>query len=256
MEYQCRPHSGDYSMHGLSSLRIWREIDPSNQKLISFRTHTGFMGMERIIWMDGRPHPPEWADHTWQGFSTGTWDGNMLTIVTTHLKPGYTKRNGIPSSDKRTITEHWTMHGNYLTAIVVDDDPVFLSEPLIRSSSWVRDPNQRIGPAFCEPAPEVPHARGHGAASLARHESLSNRSRRLVRSAGRSHPRGRGNHVSRISPEDGQAAFASAAEMRTFLRLHYLGRLPADGAPLGDSHEDETGWFHRTAGRRSVRAAA
>ena len=67
-EYQCRPHSGDYSMHGLSSLRIWRDIDPGTQKLIAFRTHTGFMGMERTIWMDGRPHPPEYADHSLAGF--------------------------------------------------------------------------------------------------------------------------------------------------------------------------------------------
>ncbi len=159
-EYQCRPHSGDYSMHGLSSLRVWREMDPATQKLIAFHTHTGFMAMERTIWMDGRPHPPEYAGHTWQGFSTGVFEGTMLTIVTTHLKPGYTKRNGIPSSDKRTISEHWAMHGNYLTVVVVDDDPVFLAEPLIRSSSWYRDPDQRIQPYFCEPAPEVPLASG------------------------------------------------------------------------------------------------
>ena len=159
-EYQCRPHSGDYSMHGLSSLRIWRDIDPVTQKLIAFRTHTAFMGMERTIWMDGRPHPPEYADHTWQGFSTGVWEGKMLTITTTHLKPGYTKRNGIPSSDNRIITEHWMQHGDYFTVVVYDQDPAILAEPLIRSSSWVRDPNQRIGPAFCEPAPEVPAAEG------------------------------------------------------------------------------------------------
>ncbi len=28
--------------------------------------------------MDGRPHPPEWAADTWQGFSTGEWVGDML----------------------------------------------------------------------------------------------------------------------------------------------------------------------------------
>src|ERR1700693_1206609 len=44
-EYQCRPHGGDYSMHGLSTLRVWREMDPATQKLVAFRTHTQFMGM-------------------------------------------------------------------------------------------------------------------------------------------------------------------------------------------------------------------
>ena len=57
--------------------------------------------------MDGRPHPPEYADHTWQGFSTGIWEGNMLTITTTHLKTNYIRRNGVPRSDKATLTEHW-----------------------------------------------------------------------------------------------------------------------------------------------------
>ena len=114
------------------------------------------MGMERTIWMDGRPHPPAWANHSWQGFSTGVWEGNMLTVTTTHLKPNYTKRNGIPSSDQRYITEHWTLHSNYITVVIYDQDPVILAEPLIRSSNWVRDPNQRMAPAFCEPAPEVP----------------------------------------------------------------------------------------------------
>jgi hypothetical protein len=159
-EYQCRPHSGDYSMHGLSSLRIWRDIDPATQKLIAFRTHTGFMAMERTIWMDGRPHPPEYADHTWQGFSTGVWEGNMLTITTTHLKPSYLRRNGIPRSDKAKVTEHWTRHGSFLTVIVFIDDPVFLTEPLIRSENWALDPGQEFVPQSCEPAPEIPAPKG------------------------------------------------------------------------------------------------
>ena len=36
---------------------------------------------ERIIWLDGRPHPPEAAPHTWMGFSTGEWQGNVLKVV-------------------------------------------------------------------------------------------------------------------------------------------------------------------------------
>jgi hypothetical protein len=50
--------------------------------------------------MDGRQHPPAYMPHTWQGFSTGVWDGNTLVITTTHLKANYLRRNGIPSSDK------------------------------------------------------------------------------------------------------------------------------------------------------------
>ncbi len=51
------------------------------------------------IYMDGRPHPSENAPHTWQGFSTGEWEGDMLKVTTTHLKEGWIRRNGLPRSE-------------------------------------------------------------------------------------------------------------------------------------------------------------
>jgi hypothetical protein len=68
-----------------------------------------YMLPERTIYMDGRPHPPEWAAHTWQGFSTGEWVGDMLKVTTTHLKEGYFRRNGLARSEKATITEYFFM---------------------------------------------------------------------------------------------------------------------------------------------------
>jgi hypothetical protein len=159
-EYQCRPHGGDYSMRGLGNLRIWREIDPISEKLVAFHTHLLAWDSERTVWMDGRPHPPDWAPHTWQGFSTGVWDGNMLTITTTHLKTNYMRRNGVPRSDKAVFTEHWTRHGDYLTVVTVIEDPVYLTEPLVRSDNWYVDPGQNIGVFGCEYAPEVPRPEG------------------------------------------------------------------------------------------------
>ena len=50
--------------------------------------------LDRPIFMDGRPHPPAWAPHTWTGFSTGEWVGNTLKITATHFKDGYLKRGG------------------------------------------------------------------------------------------------------------------------------------------------------------------
>jgi len=155
-EYQCRPHSSDYGMRGLGNLRVWREIDPKNQRLVAFRTYMSAWGSERTIWLDGRPHPDPLAEHTFQGFSTGVWEGNMLTITTTHLKTNYFRRNGVPSSDRRTVTEHWTRHGDILTVITVVDDPAYLTEPLVRSQNWYADPGQQMPMFYCEPASEVP----------------------------------------------------------------------------------------------------
>ncbi len=159
-EYQCRPHGADYSMRGLGNLRIWREYDEATQKPIAFHTHLLAWDSERTIYMDGRPHPPEYADHTWQGFSTGVWEGSMLTITTTHLKTNYIRRNGVPRSDKAVLTEHWYRHGDYLTVVTVINDPVFLTEPLVRSDNWFLDPGQGIGVFGCEYAPEVPRPEG------------------------------------------------------------------------------------------------
>src|SRR5690349_1084222 len=68
-EHQCKPHPADYGPRGPANLRIWQEIDTATQKLIAYHTHISWQAPERTIWMDGRPHPPEYAPHTLQGFS-------------------------------------------------------------------------------------------------------------------------------------------------------------------------------------------
>ena len=47
--------------------------------------------------------PSAYAQHCWQGFSTGEWDGDMLKVTTTHLKEGWLRRNGVPRSEKATL---------------------------------------------------------------------------------------------------------------------------------------------------------
>jgi len=155
-EYICRPHGGDYAMRGLSYMRVQREIDPRSQQAVAFKTRMGWNNMERTIWLDGREHPPEGSPHTFQGFSTGVWDGNILTVTTTHLKESYHGRNGMPSSSERTFTEHWMLHDNYLTIVTVIDDPVFFTEPLVRTQDWVYDPSFRIDFFNCDYTEELP----------------------------------------------------------------------------------------------------
>ena len=69
----------------------------------------------RTIWMDGRPHPPDYAAHTWQGFSTGRWAGRTLTVETSHIKVGTIQRNGVPASVKSKMTEYFIRHGTEMT---------------------------------------------------------------------------------------------------------------------------------------------
>ena len=150
-EHQCKPHPSTYALRGPQNLRIWKEVDPGTQKVVAIATHGSWMSPLRTIWLDGRPHPPDYAAHTWMGFSTGVWEGNMLTVTTTHLKMGWIRRNGIAHSDQATMTEHYIRHGNQLTVVTMVEDPIYLTEPFYRSSNWEWAPEQNIGPYPCGP---------------------------------------------------------------------------------------------------------
>ena len=194
-EWQCRPHPSDYSSRGPANLRLWKEVDTATQQLIAWHTHIAWMAPERTIWMDGRAHPPEYAAHTWQGFSTGKWEGNQLTVYTTHLKPGYIRRNGVPRSEKATMVEHWSRHDNILTLTQVITDPVYLTEPMVRTTDWLADPEQEIAKYPCEDVVEVPRANGRGPAPSPRHQRIPQRVPGLLRSPRRSRRRRCGDHV-------------------------------------------------------------
>jgi hypothetical protein len=163
---QCEPHPADYGPRGPASLRIQAEVDPISQDVIAYHTTVLWGLPERTIWMDGRPHPSPNAQHSWQGFSTGEWVGDMLKVTTTHLKEGWVRRNGLPRSDTATLTEYWIRHGDYLTLVTAVHDPVYLSEPLVRTSDWVLDPGVQLGPYSCIPAVEIDHPQGYVAHQL------------------------------------------------------------------------------------------
>ena len=136
LEHQCAPYTLPYMFFGPNQFRIWQEHHQDTQELVAIRMHMGTYQQERTIWMDGRPHPPDYAPHTFMGFSTGVWNGDILTITTTHIKAGYFRRTGIPASDRLTVVEHWMRHGNVLSQVTIATDPVYLSEPYIRSQEF------------------------------------------------------------------------------------------------------------------------
>jgi glyoxylase-like metal-dependent hydrolase (beta-lactamase superfamily II) len=92
--------------------------------------------LDRPIYLDGRPHPPGYAPHSWTGFSTGEWVGDTLVVITTHIKDGFLKRSGPQSSDMYTMTEFLTRHDDYLTVVTMVDDPVYLTEPYVQTTNY------------------------------------------------------------------------------------------------------------------------
>jgi len=143
-EHQAKPHPSTYSLRGPANIRITRQLDPVTQETIGYELFGTFGQATRLIWLDGRPHPPEYALHTWAGFSTARWDGNSLDVVTSHLKVGWLQRNGVAHSDRATMTERFIRHGNYLTVVTIVDDPIYLEEPFIRTTNWVLNPDQEV----------------------------------------------------------------------------------------------------------------
>jgi glyoxylase-like metal-dependent hydrolase (beta-lactamase superfamily II) len=143
-EHQAKPHPSTYSLRGPANIRIRRELDPVTEQTIGYELFGTFGQATRMLWIDGRPHPPEHAAHTWAGFSTARWDGNALTVFTTHLKAGWLQRNGVAHSDRATMTERFIRHGNHLMVVTIVDDPIYLEEPFIRTTNWVLNPDQEV----------------------------------------------------------------------------------------------------------------
>jgi cyclase len=154
-ERQCMPHSADYAQRGPFQFYLSNVVDDTG-RFLGIHQQAGGSRTSRTFWMDGRPHPSEYAAHTWQGFSTAKWVGETLVVQTTHLKVGELRRNGVARSDEGTLTEYFVRHDNYLTIMEVIDDPVYLTEPLVRSTDFVLNLHQALGSgAPCQPAIEI-----------------------------------------------------------------------------------------------------
>ena len=157
-EEQCRVHTSPYIHRGPLNMRIWSEKDPKTQQILAIKIYISTYEQTRTIWMDGRPHPGRNAPHTWMGFSTGTWEGDMLTVTTTHIKQNWHRRNGVPQSDRTTMTDRFIRTGDVLTHITVTTDPVWMTEPLVKSQNFVISPRELPQTNWlwvCQPVVEI-----------------------------------------------------------------------------------------------------
>jgi hypothetical protein len=94
------------------------------------------------------------GEPTWQGHSTAGWQfgpgrgatrGGNLRVVTTHLKPGYVRKNGAPYSGQTTVTEYFDLNtlpngDQWLTVTTKVDDPVYFTRPYLTSSDFKKLP--------------------------------------------------------------------------------------------------------------------
>jgi hypothetical protein len=148
VERQCQGWPPFYMVQGPFGLAIWSDTDPLKGNVISYTVGPWEDRPPLTIWMDGRPHPSRYAEHTRAGFTTGTWEGNTLVASTTHIKAGFLRKTGAPSSDEATVTMRFYRHEDVLTVLAIIEDPIYLAEPWMVSRSFQLSaaPLSRTGP--------------------------------------------------------------------------------------------------------------
>jgi hypothetical protein len=138
-------------------------------------------GQQTRLLRFGAPPPPA-SEKSWQGFSSAVWqttaqlqpvageDGppqggrgdaarskqaGQLKVVTTHLRAGFLRKNGVPYSDNARMTEYYTLatspNGDeWLVITNIVEDPEFLNEPFITSTNFKKEPDgSKWSPTAC-----------------------------------------------------------------------------------------------------------
>ena len=131
-------------------------------------------GMQRRVFHFGGSAPQN-LQSTWQGYSIASWEGmseferthlgtpqgrgqlltqtfgegggsrgGNLKVVTTNMRAGYLRKNGVPYSDKAVLEEHFRVfkepNGDvWLITTSLIDDPQYLSEPFIVSRTFKKE---------------------------------------------------------------------------------------------------------------------
>jgi len=161
----CRPYGAAGLMRVPGRVRISWENDTT----LKIETDAGLQ--TRLIHFGDAPPP---RGRSWQGHSRARWErlvnggglgvslatapprlGASLEVVTTDLRAGYLRRNGVPYSEDATVTEYFdrlTDEGtDWLTVLTVVEDPRYLNQPFITSSHFRREPDaSKWTPTPCE----------------------------------------------------------------------------------------------------------
>ena len=157
---QCRAYGAPGLMRGPTRLHItW--LDDTTLKIESD------YGMQTRLLHFRTPAPAQGAK-TWQGVSTAQWvmagggrgrgpaRYGSLKSVTTQLRPGYLRKNGVPYSASTVFTEYWDVHteangDRYLVDTNVVTDPVYLQLPFMTAIHFKKEPDgSKWDPTPCD----------------------------------------------------------------------------------------------------------
>jgi hypothetical protein len=148
---QCRA----YGAAGIMRLPTRLHITWQDANTLKIETDTGTQ--TRLFHFDSVPPP---AEPSWQGYSLAHWEaaagaargaatpGGDLQVQTTHLRPGYVRKNGAPYSDKTVVTEYFdldtTPNGDqWLTVTTKVEDAQYFRGPYITTTDFKKLPDAK-----------------------------------------------------------------------------------------------------------------
>jgi hypothetical protein len=161
----CRPYGAAAVMRVPGRIKVgW-----DGESALKIETDAGAQTRLLRFGSDGVRRPP-----SWQGTSIAEWEqipspGGLgvslqqapprpgtLKVTTTNLRAGYLRKNGVPYSERTTMTEYFdrvTAAGiEWLTVYTVVQDPKYLAQPFITSTHFKREPDaSKWSPSPCEP---------------------------------------------------------------------------------------------------------
>jgi hypothetical protein len=81
-----------------------------------------------------------------RGVPPSTPQGGSLKVVTTHLKPGYLRKNGVPYSKDAVLTEYFNVYPDpygtdWMVVTTTVHDPAYLLVDYITSTNFKREPD-------------------------------------------------------------------------------------------------------------------
>jgi hypothetical protein len=176
---QCKP----FGAAGIMRLPTRLRIGWADDNTLKIETDAG---QQTRLFHFRQTTPP--AEKTWQGHSVAKWSARQgpppayggggrgrgpaaglthgsLEVVTTQLRPGYLRKNGVPYSDRTVLTEYYdrvtAFTSDYLVVTTVVEDPVYMSVPFITTTHFKREADgSKWEPSSCKTDP--PTRRGPG----------------------------------------------------------------------------------------------
>jgi len=150
---QCK----GYGAVGVMRLPGRLQITWENDNTLRIDTDTGTQTRRFSF---GAPAPT--GAPTWQGYSVAQWEfpggargrgappqpgAAQLKVVTTRLRPGYLRKNGIPYGANATLTEYFVRLTDddgtgYMAVTAMVEDPEYLVQPFIRTVQFKKLPDE------------------------------------------------------------------------------------------------------------------